>query len=106
MCLSLATWSAARGLPDWQPQVLPDGGDSGCRGAAYTSGPQWLAEHVLFQRHVLAVAGTHGKTTTAAMLAWILECAGQKPGFLDRRRAAELWCICARLGCGSQTLCD
>jgi len=51
-------------------------------GAAYTSGPQWLAEHVLQGRHVLAVAGTHGKTTTTAMLAWILESAGQQPGFL------------------------
>jgi UDP-N-acetylmuramate: L-alanyl-gamma-D-glutamyl-meso-diaminopimelate ligase len=51
-------------------------------GAPYTSGPQWLAEHVLQGRHVLAVAGTHGKTTTTAMLAWILECAGLQPGFL------------------------
>ena len=51
-------------------------------GQPYTSGPQWLAEHVLRGRHVLAVAGTHGKTTTTAMLAWILECAGLKPGFL------------------------
>ena len=51
-------------------------------GAPYTSGPQWLAEHVLQGRHVLAVAGTHGKTTTTAMLAWILECAGLSPGFL------------------------
>ncbi|MCZ4316868.1 UDP-N-acetylmuramate:L-alanyl-gamma-D-glutamyl-meso-diaminopimelate ligase [Comamonadaceae bacterium G21597-S1] len=51
-------------------------------GAPYTSGPQWLAEHVLQGRHVLAVAGTHGKTTTTAMLAWILECAGLAPGFL------------------------
>ena len=51
-------------------------------GAAYTSGPQWLAEHVLQGRHVLAVAGTHGKTTTTAMLAWILEHAGTRPGFL------------------------
>jgi UDP-N-acetylmuramate: L-alanyl-gamma-D-glutamyl-meso-diaminopimelate ligase len=51
-------------------------------GAAYTSGPQWLAEHVLQGRHVLAVAGTHGKTTTTAMLAWILESAGMNPGFL------------------------
>ena len=51
-------------------------------GAAYTSGPQWLAEHVLRGRHVLAVAGTHGKTTTTAMLAWILEHAGLQPGFL------------------------
>jgi UDP-N-acetylmuramate: L-alanyl-gamma-D-glutamyl-meso-diaminopimelate ligase len=51
-------------------------------GAPYTSGPQWLAEHVLRGRHVLAVAGTHGKTTTTSMLAWILEHAGQAPGFL------------------------
>ena len=52
------------------------------RGMAYTSGPQWLAEQVLRDRHVLAVAGTHGKTTTASMLAWILEHAGLAPGFL------------------------
>ncbi|MDP2251353.1 MAG: UDP-N-acetylmuramate:L-alanyl-gamma-D-glutamyl-meso-diaminopimelate ligase [Hydrogenophaga sp.] len=51
-------------------------------GAAYTSGPQWLAEHVLQGRHVLAVAGTHGKTTTTAMLTWILEANGLEPGFL------------------------
>ena len=48
----------------------------------YTSGPQWLAGHVLRDRWVLAVAGTHGKTTTSAMLAWILEHAGLEPGFL------------------------
>ena len=51
-------------------------------GLPYTSGPQWLAEHVLQGRHVLAVAGTHGKTTTTAMLAWVLEEAGLQPGFL------------------------
>ena len=55
-------------------------------GATYTSGPQWLAEHVLHHpsqpRHVLAVAGTHGKTTTTAMLVWILQAAGLEPGFL------------------------
>jgi UDP-N-acetylmuramate: L-alanyl-gamma-D-glutamyl-meso-diaminopimelate ligase len=51
-------------------------------GADYVSGPQWLAEHVLRDKWVLAVAGTHGKTTTSAMLAWILEAAGQAPGFL------------------------
>ena len=51
-------------------------------GARYTSGPQWLADHVLQGRHVLAVAGTHGKTTTTAMLAWMLEQAGLEPGFL------------------------
>lgn len=48
----------------------------------YCSGPQWLAEHVLHKRHVLAVSGTHGKTTTASILAWILEDAGVAPGFL------------------------
>lgn len=48
----------------------------------YTSGPQWLREHVLKQRQVLAVAGTHGKTTTTSMLAWILTDAGLNPGFL------------------------
>ena len=51
-------------------------------GAPYTSGPQWLAEQVLPGRHVLAVAGTHGKTTTTSMLAWMLDQAGLKPGFL------------------------
>ena len=51
-------------------------------GAPYTSGPQWLSEHVLQGRHVLAVAGTHGKSSTTAMLTWILEAAGLEPGFL------------------------
>ncbi|MDP5188086.1 UDP-N-acetylmuramate:L-alanyl-gamma-D-glutamyl-meso-diaminopimelate ligase [Alishewanella sp. HL-SH06] len=51
-------------------------------GLAYSSGPQWLSEQLLQQRWVIAVAGTHGKTTTASMLAWILEYAGLKPGFL------------------------
>ncbi|NBX90549.1 MAG: UDP-N-acetylmuramate:L-alanyl-gamma-D-glutamyl-meso-diaminopimelate ligase [Betaproteobacteria bacterium] len=51
-------------------------------GAPYTSGPQWLAEHVLQGRHVLAVAGTHGKTTTTSMLAWALQHARLAPGFL------------------------
>ncbi|MDB5895334.1 MAG: UDP-N-acetylmuramate:L-alanyl-gamma-D-glutamyl-meso-diaminopimelate ligase [Rhodoferax sp.] len=51
-------------------------------GLPYTSGPQWLSEHVLQGRHVMAVAGTHGKTTTTAMLSWILESAGLAPGFL------------------------
>lgn len=65
-------------------------------GARYQSGPQWLAEQVLSGRRVLAVAGTHGKTTTTAMLAWILECAGCAPGFLiggvplDFERSARL----------------
>ena len=48
----------------------------------YTSGPQWLGEHFLAGKQVLAVAGTHGKTTTSAMLAWILDQAGLEPGFL------------------------
>ena len=52
------------------------------RDIAYQSGPQWLAEHVLRGQHVFAVAGTHGKTTTASLLAWILEDAGLQPGFL------------------------
>ncbi|MES2099004.1 MAG: UDP-N-acetylmuramate:L-alanyl-gamma-D-glutamyl-meso-diaminopimelate ligase [Pseudomonadota bacterium] len=51
-------------------------------GAPYISGPQWLADHVLQGRHVLAVAGTHGKTSTTSMLAWMLEKAGLEPGFL------------------------
>ncbi len=51
-------------------------------GLPYTSGPQWLSEHVLQGRHVIAIAGTHGKTTTTAMTSWILEQAGLQPGFL------------------------
>ena len=51
-------------------------------GASYTSGPQWLAENVLQGRHVLAVAGTHGKTTTTSMLAWVLQACAKDPGFL------------------------
>jgi UDP-N-acetylmuramate: L-alanyl-gamma-D-glutamyl-meso-diaminopimelate ligase len=52
------------------------------RGMAYASGPQWLSEQVLKDKHVIAVAGTHGKTTTTAMVTWILEEAGLAPGFL------------------------
>jgi UDP-N-acetylmuramate: L-alanyl-gamma-D-glutamyl-meso-diaminopimelate ligase len=52
------------------------------RGLRYTSGPQWLEDHLLQDRWVLAVAGTHGKTSTASMLAWILEYGGLQPGFL------------------------
>jgi UDP-N-acetylmuramate: L-alanyl-gamma-D-glutamyl-meso-diaminopimelate ligase len=51
-------------------------------GRAYTSGPEWLVDYVLRDKWVLAVSGTHGKTTTTSMLAWILEYAGLKPGFL------------------------
>ncbi|MDX1482363.1 MAG: UDP-N-acetylmuramate:L-alanyl-gamma-D-glutamyl-meso-diaminopimelate ligase, partial [Woeseiaceae bacterium] len=52
------------------------------RGLAYTSGPAWLADNVLAGQHVIAVAGTHGKTTTASLLAWLLDDAGLDPGFL------------------------
>lgn len=52
------------------------------QGLAYTSGPQFLADHVLHGKHVLGVAGTHGKTTTTTMLAWVLDQAGLAPGFL------------------------
>lgn len=52
------------------------------RGLAYTSGPQWLGDYFLRDKWVLAVAGTHGKTTTSTMLAWILEYAGMAPGYL------------------------
>ena len=51
-------------------------------GIPYTSGPEWLARHVLHDRWTLAVAGTHGKTTTSSILAWLLEYAGLDPGFL------------------------
>jgi UDP-N-acetylmuramate: L-alanyl-gamma-D-glutamyl-meso-diaminopimelate ligase len=68
-------------------------------GAPYTSGPQWLADHVLQGRHVLAVAGTHGKTSTSAMLAWILESAGLRPGFLVGG-VPQNFGISARLGQG------
>ena len=69
-------------------------------GAAYTSGPQWLAEHVLQGRHVLAVAGTHGKTTTTAMLTWILEANGLEPGFLIGGVPMNFK-VSARLGAGN-----
>ena len=68
-------------------------------GLPYTSGPQWLAEHVLQGRHVLAVAGTHGKTTTTSMLAWILEFAGRSPGFLVGGVPLN-FDVSARLGAG------
>ncbi|WP_306544225.1 UDP-N-acetylmuramate:L-alanyl-gamma-D-glutamyl-meso-diaminopimelate ligase [Malikia spinosa] len=69
-------------------------------GARYTSGPQWLAEHILQGRHVLAVAGTHGKTTTTSMLAWILEAAGLQPGFLVGGVPLNFG-VSARLGVGA-----
>jgi UDP-N-acetylmuramate: L-alanyl-gamma-D-glutamyl-meso-diaminopimelate ligase len=86
-------------LPDGQPkfalmEAILDAG------AAYTSGPQWLAEQVLQGRHVLAVAGTHGKTTTTSMLAWILERAGLAPGFLVGGVPLDFG-VSARLGKGT-----
>ena len=68
-------------------------------GQPYTSGPQWLAEHVLQGRHVLAVAGTHGKTTTTSMLAWILEANERRPGFLVGG-VPQNFEVSARLGAG------
>jgi len=68
-------------------------------GADYTSGPQWLAENVLRHQHVLAVAGTHGKTGTTSMLAWILEAAGLEPGFLVGGVPLNFG-VSARLGSG------
>jgi UDP-N-acetylmuramate: L-alanyl-gamma-D-glutamyl-meso-diaminopimelate ligase len=64
---------------------------------SYTSGPQWLYENILKDRWVLAVSGTHGKTTTASMLAWILEYAGLNPGFLIGG-VPENFGVSARLG--------
>jgi len=69
-------------------------------GKPYTSGPQWLAEHVLLGRHVLAVAGTHGKTTTTSMLAWVLEQGGKAPGFLVGGVPLDFG-VSARLGDGA-----
>ena len=68
-------------------------------GLPYTSGPQWLAENVLAERHVLAVAGTHGKTSTTSMLAWILEHAGLNPGFLVGGVPSNFG-VSAKLGAG------
>jgi UDP-N-acetylmuramate: L-alanyl-gamma-D-glutamyl-meso-diaminopimelate ligase len=67
----------------------------------YTSGAQWLAEHVLPGRITLAVAGTHGKTTTTSMLAWILEAAGRDPGFLVGG-VPENFGVSARRGAGAE----
>ena len=67
------------------------------RGIPYTSGAQWVAENVLRDRWVLAVSGTHGKTTTSAMLAWILEYAKLQPGFLVGG-VPENFGVSARLG--------
>lgn len=69
------------------------------QGLPYTSGPQWLAENILHTQHVLAVAGTHGKTTTSSMLAWLLEDAGLEPGFLIGGVTGN-FPVSARLGAG------
>ncbi|MGQ0594214.1 MAG: UDP-N-acetylmuramate:L-alanyl-gamma-D-glutamyl-meso-diaminopimelate ligase [Gammaproteobacteria bacterium] len=69
-------------------------------GIPYTSGPQWLAETVLRERYVLAVSGTHGKTTTASLLAFLLEAAGQAPGFLIGGVPRDFG-VSARLGSGT-----
>jgi UDP-N-acetylmuramate: L-alanyl-gamma-D-glutamyl-meso-diaminopimelate ligase len=63
----------------------------------YCSGPQWLSEHILKERWVLAVAGTHGKTSTSSMLAWILDYAGLEPGYLIGGVPKNFSCS-ARLG--------
>lgn len=68
-------------------------------GMAYVSGPQWLGEQVLRSRQVFAVAGTHGKTTTTAMLAWILDACGREPGFLVGG-VPQNFDVSARLGRG------
>jgi len=68
-------------------------------GLRHVSGPQWLAENVLEGKHVLAVAGTHGKTTTASLLAWLLEHAGLAPGFLIGG-VPQNFGVSARLGGG------
>ncbi|HEU0196267.1 MAG TPA: UDP-N-acetylmuramate:L-alanyl-gamma-D-glutamyl-meso-diaminopimelate ligase [Nevskiaceae bacterium] len=69
------------------------------QGLPFVSGPQWLEEHVLPGRHVLAVAGTHGKTTTSSLLAWLLDHAGLEPGFLIGGVAPDFG-VSARLGNG------
>lgn len=70
------------------------------KGIPYASGPEWLAENVLRGRWVMAVAGTHGKTTTSSILAWILEFAGLEPGFLIGGLPANFG-VTARYGSGS-----
>ena len=70
-------------------------------GLKYTSGAQWLSEHVLPGRETLAVAGTHGKTTTTSILAWLLEAAGRDPGFLVGG-VPENFGVSARIGTGRE----
>jgi UDP-N-acetylmuramate: L-alanyl-gamma-D-glutamyl-meso-diaminopimelate ligase len=75
------------------------------QGLPYISGPQWLGEQVLYGRHVLAVAGTHGKTTTSAMLTWILEFNGYQPGYLIGGVPLN-FTVSARLGEGQYFVID
>src|SRR5260221_4566589 len=67
------------------------------KGIPYTSWPEWLSQHILKNRWVLSVAGTHGKTTTTSLLAWILESSGLQPGFLVGG-LPENFGVSARLG--------
>ncbi|MBA2237161.1 MAG: UDP-N-acetylmuramate:L-alanyl-gamma-D-glutamyl-meso-diaminopimelate ligase, partial [Lysobacter sp.] len=83
----------SRGNPAVE-QILDDG-------RSYTSGAQWLAEQVLPGRDVLAVAGTHGKTTTSSILAWLLQAAGREPGFMIGG-VTEDFGVSARLGSGRE----
>ena len=72
-------------------------------GLRYTSGPRWLGENYLQSRKVIAIAGTHGKTSTSSMVAWILECAGLNPGFLIGGVPLDFQCFRTRgfrLFCG------
>src|SRR5690606_3418434 len=70
------------------------------KGLAYTAGAEWLRENVLPGRDTIAVAGTHGKTTTTTILAWLLEAAGRRPGFLIGG-VAEDFGVSARIGGGA-----
>ena len=83
----------SRGNPAVE-QVLDDG-------MRYTSGAQWLSEHLLPGRDTLAVAGTHGKTTTTTILTYLLEAAGRSPGFLIGG-VAEDFGVSARVGAGRE----
>ena len=85
------------------------------QGLRYTSGPQFLSEQVLQSRHVIAVAGTHGKTTTTTMLAWILQYAGIDSGFLiggvplvdtDDKRLQQVFAHSSYLGADSTNTSD
>jgi len=109
--IALKPGYSAQNLGSAAPQDAPDlviVGNAMSRGNAaveyvldarmpYISGPQWIGDNVLASRRVFAVAGTHGKTTTTAMLAWILEACGRSPGFLVGG-VPENFGVSARLG--------